>query len=126
MEYQAIKQGKDVDYLEELGDDEKQSLQYHAENGPPTDLRRIPRVIWKILRRTIMLDNDDDETNPWDSEVIMALMKEKKLNIVQWMVSQMTVNWKNKDSPLMFQPYIMSLVLLKLPTYKGRMDEEHC
>ena len=39
-----------------------------------------------------MPDNDDDETDPWGSEVIMAVMKEERLNIVQWMVSQMMVN----------------------------------
>ena len=72
-----------------------------------------------------MPELDDDETDPYDIEMIMAVMKEERLNILKWMVSLMQANRQDKDSPLIFQPYIMALVLLKLPTLHTAMYEEH-
>ena len=83
-----------------------QGLHYQAasEYGPSGGLRRIPKVMLKLLKRTIVSDDDDDETELASPlyEIIMAMMSGERLDIVEWMVSEMMTNRRDVDSPLIF------------------------
>jgi hypothetical protein len=54
--------------------------------------------------RTIMPNDDDDETELTSLlyEIIMAMMSGERLDIVEWMVSEMMTNRWDVDSPLIF------------------------
>ena len=58
----------------------------------------------KLLKRTIVPDDDDDETELASPlyEIIMAMMSGERLDIVEWMVSEMMTNRRDVDSPLIF------------------------
>jgi hypothetical protein len=116
LDYQALKHGKRVDDLVGLTDEELQGLQYQKGG-----LLKEPKLIWKILSRTIM----SDAIEPDDTTGLVSLNSRVRLNIVEWMVTLMKDNRRDESSPLVFQPYIMALVLLKLPDFSGMLDTKH-
>jgi Holliday junction resolvase-like predicted endonuclease len=106
MDYQHMKEGAVIYDLQELQPEETQGLRYQeaSEYGPVGGLRRIPKVMLKLLRRTIMPDDEDYITAlafP-NEETIMAIKSGERLDIVEWMVSELISNRQDVDSPLIF------------------------
>jgi len=81
----------------------------------------------KLLKRTIVSNDNDDETELVSPlyEIIMDMMLGERLDIVEWMVSEMMTNRRDVDSPLIFKPYIMALVLQKVTDFRGFLEIEH-
>jgi len=128
LDYQEMEEGKIIYDIEVLQKEEVQGLHYQAASdyGPSGGMRRIPKVMVKLLSRTIVPEIDDDDSElEWSVyEFIMAIKSGERLNIVKWMVSEMMTNRRDADSPLIFQPYIMALVLRKVPDFKGLLETE--
>jgi hypothetical protein len=60
-----------------------------------------------------------------DEETIMAIKSGERLDFVEWIVSELIDNRRDEDSPLIFQPYIMALVLKKVTDFRGFLETEH-
>jgi len=81
--------------------------------GPKGGMWRIPKVIYEILRHSIVPSTVVEECAiGWPFlEVIYDVMSGEELNLMDLMVSQMLECKRDMSAPLALQPYIMALVL---------------
>jgi hypothetical protein len=49
----------------------------------------------------------------------------ERLDFVEWMVTELITNRRDVDSPLIFQPYIMALMLKNVTDFRGCQETEH-
>ena len=91
------------------------------------NLRRLPKVILEILRHTIVPTIGwDDSAVKWPSmDIVNVVLSRKPINLLDWMVRQMMECKKNVDAPLVFQPYIMALVLRTVREFLGVCETSH-
>jgi len=110
-----MKQGKLVVDLPILLAGELPELHYQEVSRfcPKGIFRRIPKVIYEILRHTIVPSTVVEECAiGWTFlEVIYDVMSSEELNLMDLMVSQMLECKRDMSAPLALQPYIMALVL---------------
>ncbi|KAG0542208.1 hypothetical protein BDA96_02G083600 [Sorghum bicolor] len=129
LNYQEMKQGKLVVDFPRLQSGDVQGFYYQDTSvyGPQGGLRRIPKLIYEILRRTIVPSaGANDKAIGWPFyEMITAVMSGEKFNLLDWTVNQMLECKRDVHSPLAFQPYIMALVLRTVGDFRGVSDISH-
>jgi hypothetical protein len=123
LNYRKTKKGMLVADLPMLLADEILELHYQEASmyGPRGGMRRIPRVIYEILRHTIMPSTAVEESAiGWPFlEIIYVVMSGDKLNLLDLMVNHMLECKRDMHAPLALQPYIMALVLHTVKDFYG-------
>jgi len=129
LNYHEMKRGKLVVHLPRLQSGDVQGFHYPETSvyGPQGGLRRIPKLIYEILRRTIVPSaGGNDNAIGWPFyEIITAVMSGEKLNLLDWMVNQMLECKQDVHSPLALQPYIMAMMLRTVSDFRGVSDISH-
>ena len=95
--------------------------------GPKGGLRRIPKVIYEILRHTIVPSTAvEDCATRWPFlEIIYVVMSGEKLNLLDSMVNQMFECKREVCAPLALHPYIMAIVLCTVEDFYGVCEVQH-
>ena len=89
--------------------------------GPKGGMRRNPKVMFEILRHTLVPSTVVEEGaigRPF-LEIIYTVMSDDELNLLDLMVNQRLECKQNVCAPLALQPYIMALVLQTVEDFYG-------
>lgn len=125
----AMKRDKLVTELLVLGTDEVSSFYYRETSayGPHRGLRRLPKVIFEILRCTVFpsIGGDEDAVGWPFFAIVNTMLSGDPINLLDWMVSQMLVCKWDVNTPLILQLYIMALVLCIVKNFKGNCKLGH-
>ena len=130
LSYHAMKRGKLVTNLPVLGTDGVSDFRYRETSayGPHGGLRRLPKVIFEILRRTmISLVGGDEDVVGWPFfEIVYAVLSGYPINLLDYlMVCQMLACKRDVNASLILQLYIMALVLHTIKDFKGSCEISH-
>lgn len=129
LSYRDIKRGTLVSELPRLQPGDVRGFHYQQPSmyGAQNDLRRIPRVIYEILRHTIMPSRGGNENAlPWPYyEIVNAVLSGVRINLLDWLVSQMMECKRNVHAHLALQPYIMALVLRTVGDFCELCEVQH-
>ena len=95
--------------------------------GPQGGLRRLPKVPFEIMRRTVVPSaGGDDYAIGWPYfEIINAVLSGDPINLLDWMVRQMLECKWDVNAPLILQPYVMVLVCHSIKNFKGNCKGSH-
>jgi hypothetical protein len=130
LDYDVMKQGTLVCKLELVEEDVDQEPMLYSKNieyGLHGGLRRFPNAVLKFMKRTVVPKEEEAEeelSTSW-GEVINATISGKTLNTVEHMVVEMITNRRGSVLPLIYQPYIMALVMRKVTDFRGNLETEH-
>ena len=93
LSYHAMKRGKLVTDLPVLRTNEISSFRYQETStyGSQGGLRRLPKVIFEVLRRTMIPSlGGDGDTVGWPFfKIVTAVLSRDPINLLDWMVRQM-------------------------------------
>lgn len=94
---------------------------------PQNDLRRIPKVMYEILRHTLVPSRGGNESAlPWPYyKFIYVVLCAVKINLLDWLVNQMMECKRDVHAQLALQPYIMALVLRTVREFCGVCEVQH-
>jgi hypothetical protein len=109
LDYRRMQRGKLVASLPMLLAGELPKLFYQEASsfGPKHGMRRIPKVLFEILRHTIVPSTAiEGDAIGWPFlEVTYAVLSGKELNLLDLIVNQMLECKRNVRAPLALQPY---------------------
>ena len=129
LSYYGMKRGKLVVDFPMLGTDEVYGFRYQETSayGLQGGLRRLPKVIFEILRRTMVpLARGDDNTIGWPFfEIINDVLSGDPINLLDWLVYQMLECKQNVNAPLILQPYIKALVFCTIKDFRATCEVSH-
>ena len=93
LSYHSMKRGKLVTDLPMLRTNEIFGFRFQETSayGPQGGLRRLPKVIFEVLRRTMIPSlGGDGDTVGWPFfKIVTAVLSRDPINLLDWMVRQM-------------------------------------
>lgn len=129
LDYCRMQRGKLVSSLPMLLVGELPELFYQEASAfsPKGGMRMIPKVLFEILRHTIVPSAAvEGGAIGWPSlEVIYAVLSGEELNLLDLLANQMLECKRNEHAPLALQPYIMALVLHTVKGFYGARKVRH-